>query len=68
MSGVISTVAGSGGTSGLGGDGGPATAASLSGPEAVILNALGDLFISDCGNGRIRKVRFCECFNVVRRM
>jgi len=53
--GIITTVAGNG-TQGGTGDGGPATAASLSGPSAVAVDASGDLFIYDSGNNRIRKV------------
>jgi sugar lactone lactonase YvrE len=47
--GVITTVAG-GGNSGLG-DGGPATSASLSFPWGVTLDASGNLFIADWGDG-----------------
>jgi uncharacterized protein (TIGR03437 family) len=53
--GIITTVAG-GGTSGLSGDGGPATSASFGGPNGVAVDASGDLYISDYGNNRIRKV------------
>jgi sugar lactone lactonase YvrE len=53
--GIISTVAG-GGTTGQLGDGGPATAATLSYPEDVKLDSAGNLYISDSVNGRIRKV------------
>ncbi len=53
--GVISTIAGSG-SGGYSGDGGPATNAKLSGPVAVALDALGNLFIADSINNRIRKV------------
>lgn len=56
--GVISTVAGAGalGNSGFSGDGGPATAAMLNSPSGVALDAQGNLYIADTGNGRIRKV------------
>ena len=50
--GVISTVAGGG----SGGDGGPATGASLNNPNAVALDAFGNLFIADTANDRIRMV------------
>jgi hypothetical protein len=53
--GIISTVAGNG-SSGVGGDGGLATQAQLSGPEAVAVDAAGNLFIADTFNTRIRKV------------
>lgn len=53
--GAITTVAGSG-TVGYQGDGGLATAARLSGPTGVALDAAGNLFIADMGNDCIRKV------------
>ncbi|MCW5979952.1 MAG: hypothetical protein KIT09_17860 [Bryobacteraceae bacterium] len=53
--GVIQTVAGSG-RQGFGGDGGPATQASLSFPWGVVLDASGNLLIADTGNHRIRRV------------
>ncbi len=52
---IISTVAG-GGTYGYGGDGGPATAARLAFPRGVAVDAAGNLYIADAGNGHIRKV------------
>ena len=57
--GIITTVAGqgtSGSNAGFGGDGGPATAASLDAPQSVAVDGLGDLFIADTGNHRVRKV------------
>ena len=53
--GIISTVAGNG-SLGFVGDGGPATAAGLTAPEAVAVDASGNLYIADTGNDRIRKV------------
>jgi sugar lactone lactonase YvrE len=53
--GVITTVAGSA-TKGFFGDGGPATAARLSGPYDVTVDGSGNLYIADTGNNRIRKV------------
>jgi hypothetical protein len=41
---------------GFSGDGGPATAAKLNGPEAVAIDAAGNLVIADTGNGRVRVV------------
>ena len=38
------------------GDGGPATSALLNNPVAVVLDAAGNLYISDSGNNAIRKV------------
>ena len=53
--GIITTVAGNG-SGGFSGDGGAATNASLSSPEAVGLDASGNVFIADSANVRIRKV------------
>jgi len=53
--GTITTVAGTG-VQGYGGDGGPATGATLSGPAGVAVDALGNLFIADEGNCRVRRV------------
>ena len=52
---VITTVAGTG-EAGFGGDGGPATSAELNGPEAVIPDSAGNLYIADTQNSRVRKV------------
>jgi sugar lactone lactonase YvrE len=60
--GVITTVAGSGVACGVPcnhaviGDGGAATSAHLYTPMAVALNTAGDLYISDNGHHRIRRV------------
>jgi hypothetical protein len=51
----IYTVAGNG-SFGFGGDGGPATAAELNGPQAVAADGAGNLVISDSGNQRSRVV------------
>jgi uncharacterized protein (TIGR03437 family) len=53
--GVIATVAGNG-TQGISGDRGPATSAQLNQPTAVAADFAGNLYISDTGNIRIRKV------------
>lgn len=53
--GVITTIAGTG-TSGFGGDSGPATAALLNDPRRVIIDSAGNVFISDIGNARVRRV------------
>ena len=44
------------GVPGFSGDGGPAAAAQLNQPSALVVDAAGTLYISDSGNGRIRKV------------
>ena len=53
--GTITTVAGAG-RSGYGGDGGPAAKAQLSFPNDVAVDGAGNLYISDDGNHRIRRV------------
>jgi sugar lactone lactonase YvrE len=52
--GIITTVAGNG-TQGYSGDGGPATSAQLN-LLAVAVDSAGNIYISDWGNNRIRKV------------
>ncbi len=54
--GTITTIAGTG-TYGYSGDGGPATAAELSGPDALAVDTNGDLFIVDTGNEVVREVK-----------
>ena len=54
--GTISTVAGSS-VAGFSGDTGKAIAAELNGPTGVVLDAMGNLYIADSGNARIRKVK-----------
>ena len=55
--GVLTTVAGNAGLgAGYSGDGGAATGAQLSLPNAVALDAGGDMYIADTGNNVIRKV------------
>ncbi|MDR4496277.1 MAG: hypothetical protein R3B74_18040 [Nitrospirales bacterium] len=44
------------GTRGFSGDGGPATAAQLNVPHALVIDRSGNLFIADQGNFRIRRV------------
>src|ERR1700733_6463420 len=53
--GQMTVVAGNG-TSGYSGDGGPATSASLQGPNSVAVDSAGNLYIADSGNDLIRKV------------
>ena len=53
--GAISTVAGTG-TPGFSGDGGRATAAQLSQPNATAVDAAGNIYIADMGNHRVRRV------------
>jgi uncharacterized repeat protein (TIGR02543 family) len=53
--GTISTIAGTG-VAGYSGDGVPATSAQLNNPIAVLVDSLGNVYIADMGNQRIRKV------------
>ena len=53
--GTISTIAGDGST-GFGGDGGPATSAELAGPYGLAFDATGRLLIADNINNRIRRI------------
>lgn len=53
--GRIHAVAGTG-TSGFSGDGGPATAAELKAPRAAVADRMGNIYIADTGNQRIRKI------------
>ncbi len=55
VTGTITTVAGNG-TTGFSGDGGPALQAQLNDPYAVDVDELGNLYIAEVNNGRIRKV------------
>jgi hypothetical protein len=55
VTGIITTVAGDS-IQGFSGDGGPATSASLNSPYGVALDALGNLFIADSSNCRVRRV------------
>ena len=58
--GVIETIAGSGEAGSnrgmYGGDGGPATSGFLQEPTSIAVDAMGNLFISDRDNNRVRKV------------
>jgi len=54
-SGIISTYAGNG-AAGFSGDGGAATSAQFNVPLGIAIDGLGNLYISDFSNNRIRKV------------
>jgi hypothetical protein len=53
--GVISTYVGNG-VAGYGGDGGPATSAVIKSPNNICLDSVGNLYVADNGNFRIRKI------------
>lgn len=55
VTGIITTVAGTG-TAGDSGDGGPATSAMISSPAGIVVDAAGNIFFSDLGNVRVRRV------------
>jgi DNA-binding beta-propeller fold protein YncE len=52
--GIISTVAGA--NTAFTGDGGPATSALVSSPRGIVVDRAGNLYISESGENRIRKV------------
>ncbi len=53
--GMMTTVVGTG-VQGFSGDGGPANASQLSSPYGVTFDGVGNLYIADLGNARIRRV------------
>lgn len=53
--GYITTIAGQG-TSGIFGDGGPATAAKVNYPSGMIMDKVGNIYFADSRNNRIRKI------------
>jgi sugar lactone lactonase YvrE len=55
-SGIITTIAGDGGSWGSGGDGGPATEARLSMPTGIATDSTGNLYFVDSYNLRVRKI------------
>jgi sugar lactone lactonase YvrE len=55
--GIISTIAGTAGFQGsFGGDGGLATKAHFNDPNGVALDSAGDVYVTDKGNERVRKI------------
>jgi len=62
--GIISTVAGNG-VAGFDGDGGPATAAQLNWPYNVAIDNIGNLYIADSFNDRIRKVNIAGVISTI---
>jgi uncharacterized protein (TIGR03437 family) len=53
--GVIHGIAGTSAAA-FGGDGGPATAAQLNGPQGIFLDGAGNLYFADTNNNRIRRL------------
>ena len=62
--GIISTVAGNG-ASGFAGDGGPATAAELNNPYGMTVDGIGNIYITDGGNERVRMVNTSGVINTI---
>jgi trimeric autotransporter adhesin len=62
--GIITTVAGNG-TGGYSGDGGVATSAQLNSPYDVFVDGVGNIYIADGINNRIRKVDTAGIINTV---
>jgi len=63
---LMCTIAGSGGTGSYSGDGGQATLATFKFPRGISIDSVGNVYIADTDNNRIRKVvvdtnvpRFC---------
>jgi hypothetical protein len=52
----VTIIAGGGGSSGYGGDGGPGTLATLNAPDGAVVDSAGNVYIADGGNNRIRVV------------
>ena len=61
VGGNISTVAGTG-IAGYSGDGGAATAAQITGPQAVAVDGAGNIYIADTGNHALRLVNIYTGF------
>jgi len=58
VTGIITTVAGTGSaTGGFTGDGGQATAATLNAPTGVAVDSLGNIYIADTSNNAVRVVK-----------
>ncbi len=53
--GVITTIAGTG-SAGFSGDNGPATSATMYGPQYVVVDSKGNVFFSDTGNLVVRRI------------
>jgi RHS repeat-associated protein len=54
--GIITTIAGSGPTGAFTGDGGPAIQARLNNPSDIEVDDIGNIYVADSGNRRIRRI------------
>ena len=61
---LVSALAGTG-QAGASGNGGPGNAAQLSGPTGVAIDAAGEVYIADTGNGAVRFVNAAGVINTV---
>ncbi len=62
--GIITTIAGRG-SGGFSGDGGPATNAELLIPTSLTIDPAGNIYLSDAGNERIRKINKAGIINTI---
>ncbi len=62
--GIINTIVGTG-TPGFSGDGGSAILAQVASPQGVSVDAIGNIYISDYGNNRIRKINTAGTINTI---
>ncbi len=60
--GIITTIAGNG-TYGFSGDGGPAAIAQLDSPQGVAIDSVGNVFVADTRNNRIRLLQLPPAIN-----
>ena len=56
VNGTLTVIAGSGASRYYGGDGGPAAMAHLHSPSGVVLDSLGNAYIADTANNRVREI------------
>jgi sugar lactone lactonase YvrE len=62
---VVNAVAGVAFTCGFSGDGGPATQAELNTPVGVAVDKLGNIFVADSGNNRVREFQVGGSINTI---
>ena len=62
--GIITTIAGTG-RPGFSGDGGPAVDAQLAAPRGIAIDRVGNLFVADSSNMRIRRIAIDGTINTV---